>query len=122
MKLNKGLIWASALLCCSSQAVADIAALNDAAHKMCEKSKMCAKQQMAAAGDLPPGMEAMMTNALEEMCKQYTVIAQVGEGHEIVEPATDCLNSLASMSCDQLMNSDGETAACQRYEAIAEKY
>lgn len=122
MRVNKGLWLATVLLGASFAATADVAALNDAANKLCEKSKMCLQQEMAASEDLPPGMAAMVSGMIEELCNQYISIASVGEHHEIIEPATACLNSMASKSCDDLMNSDEETPACQRYEKIAEKY
>jgi len=122
MKPSKGLLLSCMLMGFSAGALADLAALNDAAKKLCDKSKVCLQQEMAAEDDLPPGMAAMLDNMMGELCKQYMSIATVGENHEIIEPATACLNSMADKSCDELLNGEETTVACQRYESVAENY
>ena len=122
MKRSKGLVLGCMLMAFSAGALADLAALNDAAKKLCKKSKVCLQQEMAAEDDLPPGMAAMLNNMMGELCKQYMSIATVGENHEIIEPATACLNSMADKSCDELLNGEETTAACRRYESVAENY
>jgi hypothetical protein len=122
MKRSKGLLSGCLLIGFSAGALADLAALNNAATKLCEKSKVCLQQEMAANEDLPPGMAAMLDSMMGELCKQYMSIATVGEHHEIIEPATACLNSMADKSCDDLLNGEETTAACQRYERVAETY
>ncbi|MDG6097171.1 hypothetical protein EXU34_06915 [Alteromonas sp. ZYF713] len=122
MKPGKGLLVGCMLMGFSAGVLADLAALNDAAKKLCNKSKVCLQQEMAAEDDLPPGMAAMLDNMMGELCKQYMSIATVGENHEIIEPATACLNSMANKSCDELLNGEETTAACQRYESVAENY
>lgn len=122
MKYINGILLVGGLSALSFHAVADIAALNTAASKLCDKSKMCLKQEMAAGEELPPGMETMINNMLDEMCKQYISIADLGQQHEVIEPATACLNSMAEKSCDDLLNADAQTPACQRLENVAEKY
>ena len=101
---------------------ADSAALNNAVTKLCDKSKMCVGQEMSANDEFPPEMKAMMLNMVEEICGQYMSIADLGDEHELIEPATECLNSMANQSCDALLNSDEETAACKRYSELAENY
>ena len=122
MKRSKGVLLGCMLMGFSAAALADLAALNDAAKKLCKKSKVCLQQEMAAEDDLPPGMAAMLDNMMGELCKQYMSIATVGENHEIIEPATACLNSMADKSCDELLNGEETTAACRRYESVAENY
>ncbi|MEC9262994.1 MAG: hypothetical protein VYD53_16715 [Pseudomonadota bacterium] len=122
MKPGKGLLFGCILMGFSGGALADLAALNDAAKRLCEKSKVCMQQEMAASEELPPGMAAMLDSMMGELCKQYMSIATMGENHEIIEPATACLNSMADKSCDDLLNGEETTTACQRYEHVAENY
>ena len=63
-----------------------------------------------------------MSNVIVEICGQYISIANLGDEHEFIEPATDCLNSMANQGCDALLNSDEETEACKRYSELAENY
>ena len=119
---KKEIILALALTGYSLCAFADTAALNDAAMKLCDKSKICIGKEMSANDEFPPEMKAMMSNMIDEICGQYMSIANLGDEHELIEPATDCLNSMANQSCDALLNSDEETAACKRYSELAENY
>ena len=119
---KKEIILALALTGYSICVFADSAALNNAATKLCDKSKMCVGREMSANDEFPPEMKAMMLNMVEEICGQYMSIADLGDEHELIEPATECLNSMANQGCDALLNSDEETTACKRYSELAENY
>ena len=119
---KKEIILALALTGYSLCVFADTAALNDAAMKLCDKSKMCIGKEMSANDEFPPEMKAMMSNMIDEICGQYMSIADLGDEHELIEPATECLTSMANQGCDALLNSDEETTACKRYSELAENY
>lgn len=121
MKVNQG-VGIILLMLWASGAQADVEALNAAAQKMCDKTKMCLKQEMSDSQDIPPGMENMMSAMVDEMCRQFTLVADVHEYHELVEPATACLNSMEQRSCDDLINSEDDTQACKAYQSIADSY
>ena len=121
MKVNQGVTIILSMLW-ASNAQADVEALNAAAQKLCDKTKMCLKQEMSGSEDIPPGMESMMAAMVDEMCRQFIVVADVHEYHDLVEPATDCLNSMEQRSCDELLNADDDTKACKAYQAIADRY
>ncbi|MCZ4240099.1 hypothetical protein ACE414_05370 [Alteromonas macleodii] len=119
---KKEIILALVLTGYSICVLADSEALNNAATKLCDKSKMCIGQEMSANDEFSPKMKAMLSNMVEEICGQYMSIADLGDEHELIEPATECLNSMANQGCDALLNSDEETTACKRYSELAENY
>ena len=121
--LNKRkIILALVLTGYSISIFADTAALNDAATKLCDKSKMCIGREMKNNEEFPPEMKAMMSNMIDEICAQYMTIADFGDEHELIAPATECLNSMANQDCETLLNSDEESLACKRYSELAESY
>ena len=60
------IILALALTGYSLCVLADTAALNDAAMKLCDKSKMCIGKEISANEEFPPEMKAMMMNSLQQ--------------------------------------------------------
>ncbi len=112
----------SVLLWAAGDVFAGAKELNDAANNMCNKAKICIQKEIAGNDDIPASMMGMVENMVGQMCQQFTAIAEVDEFHELVEPATECLNSMAARDCTTLMESDDETPACKRYQKLADKY
>ncbi|MFS1704698.1 hypothetical protein FJ444_04285 [Aestuariibacter sp. GS-14] len=119
--LNKGLfLGVSAMI--SASALAGVNELNQAATQLCSKVKVCIQQEVAGNGDIPASMKVMVDNMVSQMCQQFVSIAEFNEYHELVEPATACLESMAVQNCATLMESEQETPACAEYQKIADKY
>ncbi len=49
-------------------------------------------------------------------------IGNLDDKHELIQPATECLDSMAYQCYDDLLNSDEETPACKRDSELVENY
>lgn len=88
-----------------------------AALDLCEKVKACSMAQMNEE-DLTPEMRQMMEPMLENMCASMQAgVQQVPPGHELYQPAVDCMRSMAVLSCEAMMDSEQiVTPQCKEYE------
>ncbi|AKH68841.1 hypothetical protein IMCC21906_01162 [Spongiibacter sp. IMCC21906] len=120
MQLGGGLVLAGLL--CSVPLQADD--LSQETARLCDRMKHCALSNIQDSG-LPPEMQTMIRQQLDMACQgmeaKYGVMAQ---SHELYQPALACVKSLQSLSCAEMEedNDDALTPACERYEALSEKY
>lgn len=96
-------------------------ALHQASKAACEKFKACALQEMAGSPDITPQMKQMLEGMIAGVCDSLMDYSDIKGQHELYQPAADCLNSMAQLSCEQL-NDDITTPACAEYERRAEQY
>jgi hypothetical protein len=96
--------------------------LTEAAGALCEKIKVCSMAQIDQQ-DLTPEMREMMEPMLENMCVSMKQgVQEVPTGHELYQPAVECMRSMAALSCDDFQDdSKVETPACKKYQELAEK-
>lgn len=97
-------------------------ALVKASQDLCEKVKACSMSQLAEE-ELTPEVRAMMQPMLDNMCvNMQNRVAEVPAGHAMYAPATRCMNSMAALSCEQMMNSgEVNTPECEEYKKLAEE-
>ena len=94
----------------------------DQAIAMCEKVKQCALDQMGAA-DMTPQMRQSITPMLENMCvSMQDQFQEVPTDHELYDPAVECMSSMATLSCEDLMEGNAETQQCRDYQELVKKY
>lgn len=120
--LSKIVKLVAVVMLISSTAVADD--FSEASAKWCEKIKSCVLQQMSQ-GDMPPGVREQIMQSLGGTClaaqQQFRSAAMTT--HPMYQPATRCMNSLATLSCAEFENLDeNKTPECEKYEAMAESY
>lgn len=88
-----------------------------AALDLCEKVKACSMAQINEE-DLTPELRQMMEPMLENMCANMQAgVQEVPSGHELYQPAVDCMRSMAALSCEAMMDSEQMvTPQCKDYE------
>lgn len=95
--------------------------ISEASNVICEKVKTCGTAQLETQG-LPPEMVVMMKAMFDGMCETMIapyIIKTADAGLE--EKAIACLDSISSMSCEHLMEGQGnETEECEEYKQAAE--
>ncbi len=98
--------------------------LEAASTAMCEKVKQCALQQMNAAGqDVAPQMRAMIEQSINTMCDNMQSEFPAHTNHPLAAPAAACMRSMATLSCDQLINNENAmTPACTDYQKQVKQY
>ncbi|WP_100656951.1 hypothetical protein [Alteromonas flava] len=109
------------LLCLAATGTQANDALHQASKAACEKFKACALQEMAGSPDITPQMKQMLEGMIAGVCDSLMDYSDIKGQHELYQPAADCLNSMAQLSCEQL-NDDITTPACAEYERRAEQY
>ena len=122
MKIKKGILYFSTPLLFSSFSFADIKEFDNAVNALCKKTKVCTSELIEADSNIPPEMKTMMNSFLDEMCSNYARIGEFAENTDLIESATACLNSMATRSCNDLLNADEETDECIQFEKVANKY
>lgn len=97
-------------------------ALLKASQDLCEKVKACAMSQMAEE-ELTPEVREMMQPMLDNMCvNMQDKVSEVPAGHPMYAPATKCMSSMATLSCEEMMNSgEANTPECEAYRKLAEE-
>ena len=70
-------------------------------------------------------MREMLNNMVTTMCDEFLThldSAAFGQNTELEHAATACVKSMAELSCSAIESGDAQTPACDRYEALAEKF
>jgi hypothetical protein len=109
---------AIALLMAAPVAADDI---SSAATDLCEKVKACSMAQIEKE-DLTPEVRQMMEPMLENLCASMRGgVKEVPAGHELYQPAVECMRSMANLSCEEFQDSAKvETPQCVKYREMAE--
>jgi hypothetical protein len=96
--------------------------LTDAAEGLCDTIRTCALEEVAGP-DLTDELRQKMAPVLENNCAQMRSRVQVvAPGDKLYQPAVDCLNSMASLSCPQLQNAgEVKTPECTEYDRLAKE-
>ena len=104
----------------SQPAIAD---LDQTMDKLCAKTKSCGLAELEKQG-IAGEMIDVMSSMFDGMCKGWLApyAQSVGEAG-LEDMAESCIDSMASQSCGELMESQGEFAskACVEFKAEAEK-
>lgn len=105
-----------------STALAD--AFSDAQQSLCDKIKSCALEQMEGEQDMDEPTRTMIMNSLGNMCVGMNQGFSVAtRAHELYEPATACMNSMAQLSCEALMDDrDEKSQECAAFREQAREY
>lgn len=99
--------------------------------KTCDHMVSCARSNMEAElANIPPEYRGMVEQQLAGACDRINIMESFREGaggnenHPMFKPAQACMESMASLSCDALMNGDdvGQTAECKEAEKLAKQY
>ncbi len=109
-------------LFCGSSAYADMKAFEMASDQLCEKVKQCTFEQMQREQGLTPEMRGMVDEVLENMCGNLQQFSELETTHELIEPATACMQSMANLSCNEIEESNMQTDSCKKYEEMAKRY
>ncbi|MEN8720847.1 MAG: hypothetical protein ABF296_11360 [Oceanococcaceae bacterium] len=100
-------------------------------NKTCDHMVSCARSDMEAEmANIPPEYRGMIEQQLAGACDQINLMqnfkneAGGNENHPMFKPAQACMESMAALSCDQLMgdNDVDQTPECQKAEKLAEQY
>lgn len=123
MSLKNQLAWVISLstLLISVSLSADLKSDLD---QMCTKVKTCSIAEIEKE-NLPPEMRAMMEQTFNGMCQSMAQpYASTINNADLQAQASACIQSFLTLSCDQLMNSDGnfESAECKEFEKASEAY
>lgn len=112
------------IICCfgTTTAVGGMQALEVASDKLCQKVKQCTFEQMQREQGITPQMRTMVEGMLSSMCENLMEFNEADTYHELVEPATACMDSMSALSCEDIEENDMQTAECEEYEALAKKY
>ena len=112
-----------AVLMMSLSATLQAADIGDSYNVLCEKMKSCALKSIGEA-DLTPDVRAMVMASLEGACVAIQQqVSNVAETHPLHGAASACMDSMTTLSCEELENSsDEKTPECARYEKMAEAY
>ena len=94
--------------------------LGDAAQTLCEKVKSCAIAQMEGQ-NIPEETRQMMQPMLDNMCTQVRgKVGEVPTGHPLYKPAVACMESMNSLSCENMQDAGAMTTPeCEEYEELA---
>lgn len=94
--------------------------ITDSALALCEKVKACSMAQINEE-DLTPELRQMMEPMLENMCaNMQSRVQAVPQGHALYDPAVACMDSMSTLSCEQMMDSEQAlTPECSEYEKLA---
>lgn len=99
--------------------------LGQASDKLCSKIKQCTYSQLENDASIEPPMREMLNNMVATMCNEFLThldSAAFGQNDELENAATECVASMAELSCSAIESGDAHTPACARYEALADKY
>lgn len=90
--------------------------LTDASMALCEKVRGCVIAEMG--GQISPQIQAMIEPTLDQMCATMkSQVTQVPPEHEMYQPAVECLDSLAQLTCATMTSGeDFITTQCRKYE------
>jgi hypothetical protein len=90
--------------------------LTDASMVLCEKVRGCVIDQMGS--QISPQIQAMLEPTLDQMCETMkNQVTQVPADHEMYQPAVECLDSLAQLTCATMTSGeDFITPQCRKYE------
>ena len=94
----------------------------DSSQRICAKVKTCGVAQLEAQG-LQSEMVDMMKAMFDGMC-QSMVAPYINRANDagLEKKAMACLDTIEDMSCDQLMNGDGnQTEECKELEKAADE-
>ncbi|MEH6549504.1 MAG: hypothetical protein V7711_13745 [Pseudomonadales bacterium] len=94
----------------------------NASQALCQKVKSCARESIAAGAEIPPDMIDMVEQMLAGMCVDIEQrYEEIPSGHPLYAPATQCMQSIAELSCQQFENlADSVTPECAEYETQIE--
>jgi len=109
----------TASLLASNIAYAD---LDEAMDQMCSKMKNCSTAEIKRQG-LPEEMISVMTAMFDGMCKTWmTPYSRAVGDAGLEDKAEACIDSVVSVSCEEIMESEGEfkTDECEEFEKAAE--
>lgn len=123
MKLKPATLAVIAGMAFAPTAYAD--PFTDASNAFCERMKSCAAAEMGDVENMSDAMKAQVMSALDGMCAQMQEPFQrVRQFNDLIDSATQCLNSMAAMTCEALDASDDEdpTPECKAYRLEAAKY
>jgi len=94
----------------------------EASSTICQKVKSCGTAQLESQG-LPPEMVVMMKSMFDGMCETMIapyIMKTTDAGLE--KKAIACLDTINTMSCDDLMNGQGnETQECKEFKKAADE-
>ncbi|PCI68373.1 MAG: hypothetical protein COB26_07840 [Piscirickettsiaceae bacterium] len=89
-----------------------------AANALCEKQKQCILNSLEGE-KIPPEMEQMMTASVNNMCASMRASfdAQAAKAKKLLKPATACMKSMVTLSCEALENHP-EIPECRQLETL----
>ena len=101
----------------------------EASMALCEKMKQCTLAEMGDQEGMSPEMKDMIMNSMAGICDamqaQFSSVQQLsGDEEDIAEAAGECMQSMAELSCSELMGGgeQPDTQACQDYQTLAQEY
>lgn len=119
-----GIMLSVLLLSVPGGQAADMTDFEAAYDGLCQKIKQCAFTRMQEEQNITEEMRSMVEGMLSTMCENVMKFteSEVDQYHELVGPATACMESMTDLSCGQILEEQTKTEECAEFEAASKEY